>query len=359
MTDADLLLAAIKCTALDPLTNLIATYLDQPVFILDTTGQLITTSTTQLPTRNDDWVRLDISQGSFQDGTTEYLRRPINTYALKTWFLFVAQSKGYPVTAAQLQLVIQVINNFNERYTVNPNQSEMNGLFTQLLHQPAKTAITNFGPLLNQPLVAITATALVAQPQQEAFKQAIQKVLTAMPMSEDAHQNLVLIAPATTAKFEYSALTKLAQQYQYCIFISEPYTDITKSRDFLSICRQAFKAAQKLGPLQSVNSTQAYNIYIILDHMPDSALLRQTMCAQLLTLKAHDRDHHTELFSTLYAYLENDCRLSTTADQLHLHRNSLTKRLQRIDDLIHIDWDQPHKTFGLRLSYRIFNYLDH
>ncbi|WP_223877194.1 helix-turn-helix domain-containing protein [Lactiplantibacillus pingfangensis] len=51
--------------------------------------------------------------------------------------------------------------------------------------------------------------------------------------------------------------------------------------------------------------------------------------------------------------------MSTTADQLHLHRNSLTKRLQRIDDLIHIDWDQPHKTFGLRLSYRIFNYLDH
>ncbi|BDZ30975.1 helix-turn-helix domain-containing protein [Lactiplantibacillus sp. WILCCON 0030] len=359
MTDSDLLLSAIKCTALDSLTQLIATYLEQPVFIMDVTGHTISTSTPDLPAVTPDWFRLDTNRGAFQDGTTEYLRQPINTYALKIWFLFVAQSKGYPVTASQLNLVIQVINNFNERYTVNPNQSEMNSLFTQLLHQPTKTDITSFGPLLNQPLVMITATPLSTRPHQDAFKQALQKQLTTMPMTEDTHQNLVLIVPATTAKFEQTALDTLGQQYQYCFFISEPYTDITKSRDFLNICHQAFKAAQKLGELHPVNLTQGYNIYIILDHMTDTSLLRQTMCAQLLTLKAYDRAHHAELFQTLFTYLENDCRLNTTATQLHLHRNSLTKRLQRIDDIIHIDWSQPHKTFGLRLSYRIFDYLDH
>ncbi|MFC6182587.1 helix-turn-helix domain-containing protein [Lactiplantibacillus daowaiensis] len=357
MTDTALLLAAIKCTALDPLTTLIATYLDQPVYIIDATGTIISSSTTERPPITAAWLQADTTQGAFQAGTSDYLRRPINTFAMKTWYLFVAQSKGYPVTASQLDLAIQIINHFNDRYAANPNQSELNSLFAQLLADPQRTDITAFRPLHNQSLVAITATAMVARPNQTAFKHALQQALPTMPLTEDAQQNLVLVVPATTAQFETDALVALAEQYHYCFFISEPYTDLTKTRDFLSICRQAFKAAQKLDQLQPVNLTQAYNIYVILDHMQDLTLLRHTMCTQLLTLQHYDQQHHTALFDTLYVYLENDCRLSLTADQLHLHRNSLTKRLQRIDDLIHIDWEQPHKTFGLRLSYRIFNYL--
>ncbi|MCT4486450.1 PucR family transcriptional regulator, partial [Levilactobacillus parabrevis] len=74
-------------------------------------------------------------------------------------------------------------------------------------------------------------------------------------------------------------------------------------------------------------------------------------------LKKYDRQHHGELFETLFEFLENDCKISVTADQLHLHRNSLTKRLQKIQDLIEINFDDPDKTFGLRLSYRLFNFL--
>lgn len=357
MTDTDLLLAAIKCTALDPLTELIATYLDQPVFIIEATGTIISASTTDLPPYTDDWLRADTTQNSFQTNTTDYLRRPINTFAMTTWYLFVGQSKGYPVTARQLDLAVQVINTFNDRYAVNPNQSELNSLFSQLLADPQKADITPFRALLNQPLVAITATAMTTRPNQTAFKAALQHTFPAMPLTEDDQQNFVLVMPAQSAIFERSVLATLAEQYQYCCFISEPYTDLTKTREFLSICRQAFKAAQKLDQLQPVNLTQAYNIYIILDQLPDLTILRNTMCTQLLTLQHYDQQHHTELFDTLAAYLENDCRLSATATQLHLHRNSLTKRLQRIDDLIHLDWAQPAKTFGLRLSYRIFNYL--
>lgn len=359
MTDSELLLTAIKCTTLSDLTTTIATYLGQPLLIVAADGQLVSHSMTPVPTIPTAWLQTTAAKQAFHHGTTEYLRRPINTFALKPWYLFVAQTKGYPVVEAQLKLVIEIINHFNERYAVNPNQSEMNSLFAELLAHPAQTDITLFGALSQAPLVAITATPLRSRPNQSGLKTALQTALPSLPLTEDAYQNLVGILPATTAKFEQATFAKLAETYHYTFFISEPYRDLTKSRDFVSICRQAFKAAQKMGPLAPVNLTQAYNIYIILDHIDNLDLLRNTMCTQLLALQHYDTAHHTELFDTLYVYLENDCRASTTAEQLHLHRNSLTKRLQRIDDLVHIDWDMPHKTFGLRLSYRIFNYLGH
>ncbi len=59
----------------------------------------------------------------------------------------------------------------------------------------------------------------------------------------------------------------------------------------------------------------------------------------LQTLLAYDDKHNTQLFQTLKIYLQCERNYILTAKALHLHRNSLIYRVQRIIDLTAVDLD--------------------
>lgn len=58
-------------------------------------------------------------------------------------------------------------------------------------------------------------------------------------------------------------------------------------------------------------------------------------CAQeILTLNDYDAEHGTQLMQTLEVYLLCDKNLTHAAQELHIHRNSLNYRIERIADLL-------------------------
>lgn len=73
-------------------------------------------------------------------------------------------------------------------------------------------------------------------------------------------------------------------------------------------------------------------------------------------LKEHDEKHHTEYCRTLLVWLVNDRSIVRTAEELYLHRNTLSNRLSRIDEIINVDLDDFSTRVRMQLSlYR----LDH
>ncbi len=356
MNREDFLLKSIQCSTLDALTDLAATYLDQAIILADQFGRVISNSRTPLTQVPADWLDPNASLPVYRQNRLEFTRHIINPMALNTWYLFISQPKGHPTILDQVQLVIRVMNSFIDRYALNPNQSEINSLFSQLLTQPAQTDTTLLQPLLEDKIVCVTATPEAGATNQTAFIQQLRDLITPLPLTED-HQRLIFLLNADDLSQLQSQLKQLGTLFQHYFFISEAYSDVSKTAEFRSICEQAAQIAQKLDTLTVVNFTQKYNIYVILSQVDNASLLKNTMCSQLLFLQKYDRQHHSELFKTLFEFLENDCKISVTADQLHLHRNSLTKRLQKVQDLIAINFDDPDKTFGLRLSYRLFNFL--
>ena len=66
----------------------------------------------------------------------------------------------------------------------------------------------------------------------------------------------------------------------------------------------------------------------------------------------YDRIHHTEFTRTLQVYLTKERSQSRTAEALHLHRNTLTYRLQRIRELLDCDPDDDDVRLHLLLSFR-------
>jgi len=356
MNREDFLLKSIQCSTIDALTDLAAAYLDQAIILADQSGRIISNSRTPLTQVPADWLDSNASLPLYRHDWLEFTRHIINPMALNKWYLFISQTKGHPAIPDQAQLAIRVMNSFIDRYALNPNQSEVNSLFSQLLAQPAQTDTTLLQPLLGDKMVCVTATPEAGATNQTAFIQQLRDCISPMPLAED-HQRLIFLLNADDLSQLQPQLKQLGTFFHHYFFISETYSDVSKTAEFRSICEQAAQIAQKLGTLAVVNFTQKYNIYVILSQVDNTSLLKNTMCSQLLFLQKYDRQHHSELFKTLFEFLENDCKISVTADQLHLHRNSLTKRLQKVQDLIAINFDDPDKTFGLRLSYRLFNFL--
>ena len=67
--------------------------------------------------------------------------------------------------------------------------------------------------------------------------------------------------------------------------------------------------------------------------LQDEAVLTAFRSALLRPLEEHDARRHTELVSTLDAFLASGGRWQQTADLLHVHVNTLRHRLGRVEQL--------------------------
>lgn len=123
--------------------------------------------------------------------------------------------------------------------------------------------------------------------------------------------------------------------------------------------QQAMKAIQMgmlldgAGPLFFYDT---YAIYHCLELCSPQMNLLQLCHSAVLKLESYDRKNGTELLGTLHAYLSCHRNLSEAAASLYIHRNTLSKRLDRINDLIHVDFGDAETVFHLMFSYRIMEY---
>lgn len=72
---------------------------------------------------------------------------------------------------------------------------------------------------------------------------------------------------------------------------------------------------------------------VVLDEVTSRMPLRCAEPPALTALRHHDEENGTEYLSTLRCYLLNKRDRKATADQLHIHRNTLAYRLERIEEI--------------------------
>ena len=71
----------------------------------------------------------------------------------------------------------------------------------------------------------------------------------------------------------------------------------------------------------------------------------------LARLKQYDAEKNSELYSTLYQYLLHERSVIHSAQAMHVHKNSLMYRLQKIQSIIQVNLDDPMTRTYLLLSY--------
>jgi len=87
--------------------------------------------------------------------------------------------------------------------------------------------------------------------------------------------------------------------------------------------------------------------------------LKDFVQSSMLILEKYDRQHQSELFYTLNTLVDHGCNYKETCANLHIHRNTLSYRMERIKALTQLDLADPKVQFDLAYSFRILEFLRH
>lgn len=72
-------------------------------------------------------------------------------------------------------------------------------------------------------------------------------------------------------------------------------------------------------------------------------------------LHSYDETNDSRLMETAWVYLENGSRLGPTADQLHVHPNTVRQRAERIDSILGSEWRLPMTSVDVHFALRLWH----
>lgn len=104
------------------------------------------------------------------------------------------------------------------------------------------------------------------------------------------------------------------------------------------------------------NRTTAFDdlgIYRLLFHLHGTPELASFYEETLQKVVEHDEKHGSELVPTLKAFFATHGNLSKTAELLYLHRNTVSYRLQRIEEITGLQLDDEDDRFQLQLALKL------
>lgn len=136
--------------------------------------------------------------------------------------------------------------------------------------------------------------------------------------------------------------------------IGEPYTGVRTFQEGFGAAYSAMHIGrQQKGPGQQTayHDIRIYQALNRLSKNDDIQTLTQEVIGNLIRYKG---DKDIDLMHTFNAYLQGKENISRTARSLHLHRQSLVYRLQKIETLTHHSLDDPDDVFLIHLCIKLW-----
>ncbi len=120
---------------------------------------------------------------------------------------------------------------------------------------------------------------------------------------------------------------------------------------------EALKIAQALKPDREVQTFDKLGVLHWLYHLPPALITSNTYVRAIRQLAMHDQASHAELLHTLEVYLDAGSVAADAADALYIHRNTLSYRLERIEQLMDIDLKEPDTRLNLHVALKAIRLL--
>jgi len=148
-------------------------------------------------------------------------------------------------------------------------------------------------------------------------------------------------------------ITQVARALSFTCGVSMPFTDWNT----LSVQFQQAEVAIRYRPKESRIAFCADHVWAYLkEQLLDVLNIKQLYHPSIITLANFDKNKGSQLLYTLYVYLTNERNLSTSANILYIHRNTLLYRLNRINDLVTVDLNNPDVRAHIMLSCQMMEH---
>lgn len=146
----------------------------------------------------------------------------------------------------------------------------------------------------------------------------------------------------------YESLSAVLKQNNCYAAVSIPFTDLKLLPQAYQQALNALERGTKIaGRIHQCGSTALFSLMEYINQRVPGLFLHPA----LTILKAHDRQNKTDYYRTVLCYLQNERRQQAAADALFIHRNTLFLRLQKIQELCPMDFDDPTERLYLLFSF--------
>ncbi|MDF2614486.1 MAG: transcriptional regulator [Clostridia bacterium] len=156
-----------------------------------------------------------------------------------------------------------------------------------------------------------------------------------------------------------AAFEKRYKKYRLHAGVSSRWQQLTDFRSHYDKAQNALKFIGLTGKDSKVIQYDDLDIFCLLLSISKpselSALYRRT----LEKLMTYDQTAHSDLILTLEKFIEENGNLSSTANLLFIHVNTLRYRLKKIEQLLSCDLKNADTIFQLNLSLKIKKYVEY
>jgi sugar diacid utilization regulator len=134
--------------------------------------------------------------------------------------------------------------------------------------------------------------------------------------------------------------------------VAERVTEESRGRAFDRASR-CCDLMQSLGVTDQGSTADQYAMFAMLFDTDRAQDLDRFLADSIGALITYDQRRSTQLVATLTAYFTNAGSLTRTASALHVHMNTLLKRLERVATVIGEDWRAPDNALQLHVALRL------
>jgi len=101
-----------------------------------------------------------------------------------------------------------------------------------------------------------------------------------------------------------------------------------------------------------------YMIYHLLCEIGDHPTLLKIYRNTIKRLIDYDSENNTELLHTVRVFVENDFNINQSAEKLFIHKNTLYKRIDRINTILDLDTDKSENRLVLQIALKYNEILE-
>ncbi|KNZ43252.1 hypothetical protein AKG39_02080 [Acetobacterium bakii] len=162
-----------------------------------------------------------------------------------------------------------------------------------------------------------------------------------------------------TAAFKIDThLNDFLLKHHLKIGISYFFQEIENFQQYYFQAGAALRIGVKKNPNQLSFSYEDYKFFHLLESVgkPGIHNLNNFIHKSLSVLKDYDTKHQSELCLTLKIFIDYSCNYKESCQILHIHRNTLSYRIERIKVLTGLELNSQKTLFDLAYSFRILEY---
>jgi hypothetical protein len=149
------------------------------------------------------------------------------------------------------------------------------------------------------------------------------------------------------------AIAYIVREFNCKAGVSDPFSNFLDQRQGCIQAGAALRLGQKRDPHVWVYRFADYKPEYMVERMTGELAGDCLIHPAVLALRGHDRRYGTSFVKTLREFINARYNLTATAKNLYVHRTTLIRRLEKIQDLTAIDFENPRERFHLAVSLEL------